>query len=288
MIASFLLLFLVLFPGIGVKAGNARRWIRFNGFGFQPSELLKFTLIVWLSGFLDRKKEVLGYFSKGIFPLLLVMGVYISLLVLQPDFGMAMLISLTLFIMLFVAGAKPTHMIISIVGLAGVAVTLIQAKPYRLRRLIFWDPWADPLDAGYQLIQSFIAFGTGGIFGKGLGNSQQKIFFLPEGHTDFIFSILAEEIGFIGVLGTLILIVLMMKKGFEISCSCRNEFGQNLAFGITLLITLQSILHIGVVVGLLPTKGIPLPFVSYGGTSLVLNMFLIGVLVNIAREKVSR
>ncbi len=289
MMLSFLLLVIVLIPGIGTKAGNARRWIRFLGIGFQPSELLKFTLILWVSGFLDRKKGVLAYFSRGLFPTLVVMGIYFFLLLLQPDFGTAVLVSFTLFLMIFAAGARPAHMIGSLIGLGGVCTVLIFTKAYRLRRLqSFLDPWADPLDAGYQLIQSFIAFGTGGIFGKDLGNSQQKLFFLPEGHTDFIFSILAEETGFIGVTIVIILIVLLMRKGFEISRFCIDQFGQNLSFGITLLITLQSILHIGVVIGLLPTKGIPLPFISYGGSSLILNMFLVGILINIANHGTSR
>ena len=214
------------------------------------------------------------------------MGVYFFLLLLQPDFGTAVLICMTLFMMIFAAGVKPIHMIGSVIGLTGIGTALVVTKAYRLRRITgFLDPWADPLDSGFQLIQSFIAFGTGGIFGKDLGNSQQKMFFLPEGHTDFIFSILAEETGFLGVAIVLVLLVLFMKVGFKISQNCRTEFGRNMSLGITVLIMLQSMLHIGVVIGLLPTKGIPLPFISYGGSSLILNMFLVGVLVNIAYDR---
>lgn len=158
-----------------------------------------------------------------------------------------------------------------------------------MRRITgFLDPWADPLDSGFQLIQSLIAFGTGGIFGRDLGNSQQKLFFLPESHTDFIFSILAEETGFIGVLLVLGLIVLLMLKGFSVAQNTGDEFGKNLAFGVTTIIVLQSIINISVVSGLLPTKGIPLPFISYGGSSLIINMYMIGILVNIANSQISK
>jgi cell division protein FtsW len=168
--------------------------------------------------------------------------------------------------------------------MVAIGVYLIVSEAYRLRRITgFLNPWSDPLDSGFQLIQSFIAFGTGGIFGRDFGNSRQKLFFLPEGHTDFIFSILAEETGFIGVIAVIILFVLLMLKGLEISLRCKDDFGRNLALGITTLIFLQSVFHIGVVIGLLPTKGIPLPFISYGGSSLVLCMYLVGVLINISK-----
>ena len=286
MLVTFLLMIFVLIPGVGTEVGNARRWIRFLGVGIQPSELLKFTLIAWVAGFLDRRRDVLGYFFRGLFPTLIVMSVFFLLLMLQPDFGTAVLINLTLFIMIFAAGVKPFHMLGCLSGLGVIGGLLIVNKTYRMRRVTgFLDPYADPLDSGFQLIQSFIAFGTGGIFGKDLGNSQQKLFFLPEGHTDFIFSILAEETGFIGVMAVLILLLILLVKGVDVALECRNDFGRNLAFGITTLIILQSFLHIGVCIGILPTKGIPLPFISYGGSSLILNMFLIGVLVNIANSR---
>lgn len=283
MIATVTLMLLVLIPGIGKQVGDARRWIRFMGIGFQPSELLKFTLVVWSARFLDRKKDVLGYFSRGLLPSLIVMGLFCFLLLLQPDFGTAALICLTLLLMIFAAGVKPFHMLGSLLGMTVIGGYLIITEAYRLERVTtFLNPWSDPLDTGFQLIQSFIAFGTGGIFGRDFGNSRQKLFFLPEAHTDFIFSILAEETGFIGVSIVILLLFVLMIKGFEVSLHCRDDFGRNLAFGITVLIFLQSIFHIGVGVGLLPTKGIPLPFISYGGSSLVLNMFLVGVLTNIS------
>jgi cell division protein FtsW len=285
MFLTFLLMILVLIPGIGKEVGNARRWIRLFGFGFQPSELLKFTLIVWVAGFLDRRKAVIGYFSKGLLPGLIVAGIFSFLLLLQPDFGTAVLICMTLLLMIFAAGAKLIYMIGSLGALSVIGSFLVITTDYRLRRIVgFLNPWEDPLDSGYQLIRSLTAIGTGGITGQGLGDSKQKLFFLPESHTDFVFAILAEEAGFIGVLLVLLLLVLLLLKGFDIAFRCKDDFGKNLAFGITTLLFLQSVFHIGVVMGLLPTKGIPLPFISYGGSSLILSMFLIGVLINIANH----
>ena len=287
MAITLLVMILVLIPGIGKQVGNARRWIRFFVFGFQPSELLKFTLIIWVAGFLVRRKDVMGHFSKGFLPGLIVLGIFSFLLLLQPDFGTAVLISMTLLLMIFVAGAKPFYMIGSLAALSAIGSYLVVSADYRMRRITgFLNPWDDPLDSGYQLIRSLTAFGTGGIAGQGLGDSKQKLFFLPESHTDFIFAILAEETGLIGVMLVLLLLVLLLLKGFDISLKCRDDFGRNLSFGITSLLFLQSVFHIGVVMGLLPTKGIPLPFISYGGSSLILSMFLVGILINIAKNEV--
>lgn len=288
MILTLVFMLIVLIPGIGKQAGGARRWIRLFGFGFQPSEVLKLTLIIWVAGFLNRKKELLGYFSRGMLPSFIVIGIFCFLLLLQPNFGTAVLICITLLLMIFAAGVKPFHMVGSLAGIVTIGTFLIFSKAYRIRRMTgFLDPWSDPLDSGFQLVQSFIAFGTGGIIGRNLGNSRQKLFFLPEGHTDFIFAILAEETGFIGVLLVLVLVSLLMLKGFEISLHCPEDFGRNLAFGITTLIFLQSVIHIGVVIGIFPTKGIPLPFISYGGSSLVLCMFMVGILINISNSSQS-
>jgi len=286
MVITILVMILVLIPGIGVQVGNARRWIRFFSFSFQPSELLKFTLIVWVASFLDRRKEVIGLFSRGLLPNFIVLGIFSYLLLLQPDFGTAVLICMTLLLMIFVAGAKPIYMMGSLGALSTIGFFLVVSTDYRMRRITgFLNPWDDPLDSGYQLIRSLTAIGTGGITGRGLGDSRQKLFFLPESHTDFIFAILAEEAGFIGILIVLTLLVLLMLKGFDIALKSKDDFGRNLAFGITVLIFIQSVFHIGVVMGLLPTKGIPLPFISYGGSSLILNMFLVGVLINIANSR---
>lgn len=282
---TLLIMILVLIPGIGKQVGNARRWIRLFGFGFQPSEILKFTLIVWVASFLDRRKEVIRHFSKGLLPGLIVAGIFSFLLLLQPDFGTAVLICMTLLLMIFVAGAKPFYMIGSLGALSTIGFFLVISTDYRLRRVTgFLNPWDDPLDSGYQLIRSLTAIGSGGIMGQGLGDSKQKLFFLPESHTDFVFAILAEEAGLLGVTLVLVLLVLLLLKGFSIALECKNDFGRNLSFGITVLLFLQSVFHIGVVMGLLPTKGIPLPFISYGGSSLIMCMFFIGVLINIANS----
>ena len=289
MFVTFVLLILVLIPGIGKQVGNARRWIRIGGIGFQPSELLKITLIIWAAGFLERKKRVLGYFSQGILPSLIVISCFCLLLILQPDFGTSVLIAVTLLLMVFVAGVKTSHMVVSFVGLSTIGFWLIISKAYRMRRIMgFLDPWADPLDSGFQLIQSMVAYGTGGLFGRNLGDSRQKLFFLPESHTVFIFSILAEETGFIGVSLVILLLVLLMIKGFEIAVTCPDDFGRNLAFGVTIILILQSFFNIGVVIGLLPTKGIPLPFISYGGSSLIVSMFMVGILLNISKYCIRR
>ena len=285
MVVSFLLMVLVLIPGIGKQVGNARRWIRFFGIGIQPSELLKFTLIVWVAGFLERKRTVLGHFSQGLLPSLTVISLFCLLLLLQPDFGTSVLIALTLLTMIFVAGVKPFHMFGSVVGFLSVSILLVVSESYRMKRIFgFLDPWADPLDAGFQLIQSLVAVATGGLFGRDLGNSRQKLFFLPESHTDFIFSILAEEAGFIGVVIVVGLLICLMINGFQVALHSPDDFGRNLAFGITIMIVLQSFLNIGVVIGLLPTKGVPLPFISYGGSSLVTNIYMVGVLINISKH----
>ena len=286
MAVALALMVLVLIPGIGNRVGHARRWIRFLGIGIQPAEVLKFTLIVWFAGFLEKKRMVLNHFSEGLLPGLTVIALFCFLLLLQPDFGTSILIALTLLIMLFVAGVKPIHIFGSFLGLLAVCIVLVISKTYRVKRITaFLNPWADPLDTGFQLIQSLVAVGTGGLFGRNLGNSRQKLFFLPEGHTDFIFSILAEEAGFAGVAIVLGLLLGLMVKGFQVALRCHDEFGRNLAFGITTLIILQSFLNISVVIGLLPTKGIPLPFISYGGSSLVTNIYMVGVLINISKRQ---
>lgn len=290
MVFTFCLMLIVVIPGIGTKVSGGRRWIRLAGVGFQPVELLKFTLILWVAGFLDRKKDVLARFSRGLLPSFIVMGIYLFLLMLQPDFGNTVLLSLTLLLMTFVAGVKPSHMMSSLTGIVIVGFFLVVNSPYRMRRITaFLDPWADPLDKGYQLIRSFISYGTGGWFGKGIGSTLQKTtsLMLPQAHTDFIFSVIAEETGLFGVTIVLGLFCAFMFKGYQIARDCNDDFGQNLAFGITTMIILQALIHICVVTGLLPTKGIGLPFISYGGSSLLMTFFMTGVLVNISKSRAS-
>ena len=283
MVICFILLILVLIPGVGTKVAGARRWIRFFGFGFQPSEILKLTLLIWTSDFLVRKKVHITTFSKGLLPSFIVLGFYLFLLLLEPDFGTAILITFTLLLMTFVAGVKPIHVLGSILGTLVIGFILIITSAYRYRRITaFLDPWADPLDSGYQLINSLIAYGSGGLFGNGLGDSKQKLFFLPQAHTDFIYSVIAEETGFMGILTTMLLFLAFLMTGFSISKAVQNEFGKYLSFGISVVFALQGVIHMSVVTGLMPTKGIGFPFISYGGSSLVVSMLMVGILYNIS------
>lgn len=286
MLAVFLLLILVLIPGIGYQVSGARRWLRMGFITFQPTELLKLTLIVYVASYLNRKPGMVAQFFRGVLPSFTVIGVYLTLVVMQPDFGTMVLIALTLLLMIFVGGAKPGHILFSLLGFCVIGASLVLSQSYRLRRIFaFLDPWGDRLDSGFQIVQSYLAMGTGGWFGVGLGDSRQKMFFLPDSHTDFIFSILAEELGVIGVWMTIGVFACFLWRGFRIARFAREDFGRYLAFGITSLIALQVVLNMAVVMGMIPTKGLPLPFISYGGSSLVSTLFMVGVLLNIGRRK---
>ncbi len=279
----FVALILVLIPRIGHEVGHAKRWFRIAHFSLQPSELLKIAILLWGADFLDRKHAYLAQFSRSLFPASIILGVYCVLLLAQPDFGTAVLLVTTFMIMFFVAGGRKTHIFFSGLVISAIGSALVIFSPYRFRRIeSFLTPWNDPTGSGYQLIQSLIAVATGGIFGKNLGNSTQKLFFLPEAHTDFIFAILAEELGFIGVCIVVFLVLLFLQQSLKIARHCKDRFGRNLACGIAALVTFQAIINMSVVLGIFPTKGIPFPFVSYGGSSLITMMILSGILFNIA------
>ena len=242
-------------------------------------------LIFYVASYLGRKQEILSSFFKGISPNFIVISIYLMLVLMQPDFGTAVLISLTVLLMIYIGGGKPAHIFGSLVGFSIIAVFLIASQTYRLRRFsAFLNPWDDPLDSGFQIIQSFIALGTGGWFGKGLSKSLQKLFFLPDAHTDFIFAIIGEEMGFLRVTALILFFGLFIWRGYRIAWHANNFFGRHLAFGITTTISLQIHLNLFVVTGLLPTKGLPLPFISFGGTSLIITLFMAGLLLNIGRE----
>lgn len=285
MVCTLLLLVLVLIPGIGYEVNGARRWIRFQGIGIQPVEFLKIILIFYVASYLGRKQEILSSFFKGISPNFIVISIYLLLVLLQPDFGTVVLISLTVLLMIYAGGGKSIHIFGSLVAISLIAMMLILSQAYRLRRLLaFLNPWDDPLDSGFQIIQSFIALGTGGWFGKGLSQSLQKLFFLPEAHTDFIFAIIGEELGFLRVALLILVFVLFIWRGYRIAWQAQHYLGRHLAFGITTSISLQTLLNLFVVTGLLPTKGLPLPFISSGGTSLLITLFMSGLLLNISQE----
>ena len=285
MVLTLFLLVLTLIPGISAKVYGARRWLKIGPIGIQPVELLKLTMLVWVADFLVRKKDVLTEFSRSILPSFAVAGIFLALLLLQPDFGNAFLIMATLLFVVMFAGARIHHVGFTFLLFGALASFLIYQAPYRMRRInAFLDPWADPTNSGYQLINSLISFGSGGMTGRGLGNSLQKKFFLPQAHTDFIFAIIGEELGFLGVCLLVAGYLAIFLIGLKAVIYCRNDFGRNLGFGVLMIFILQAIMHMGVTVGLLPTKGIGLPLVSYGGSSLVLTLFMLGILFNIGTE----
>jgi len=283
---SMLLLLFVFVPGIGRSAGGARRWIGLGPLNFQPSEIAKMALVFYAADVLSRKQSEISDFIYGFLPLMIVLGLCILLILLEPDLGTAVALATLIIIMAFVAGVKIKQLgLLMFAGLLAVC-PLIAMKPYRVKRMIaFWNPWADPRGAGFQIIQSFVALGSGGIFGVGLAHSKQKLFYLPEAHTDFVFAIIGEELGLIGTLSVVSLFGMFIYLGFRIAYSARDLFGQFLAFGLVSMLALQVIINIAAVTGAIPTKGLPLPFVSYGGTSLVYSMVSVGLLLNIARHR---
>ena len=283
LLAIFLALVLVLIPGLGYQVGGARRWLRLGPFNAQPTEALKLILVIYVASYLTRKGERLTHFFRGVFPNLVVMGMFLAMVLLQPDFGTVVLIALTLLLMIFLGGGQPRHLLYSLMGFGLIGLYLIGSQSYRMRRIFaFLDPWGDRLDSGFQIVQSYLAFGSGGWFGVGLGDSSQKHFFLPDAHTDFIFAIVGEELGLLGVWVLIALFCIFAWRGFRIALAAKEEFARHLACGIATMFSLQILLNMAVVMGLMPTKGLPLPFISYGGSSLVGAMFMVGILLNIS------
>ena len=275
----------LLVPGVGVTVGGATRWIHAGVLSIQPSECAKLGLIIYLSYIISKKRERIRDFSTGYVPPVVFTSVLCVLVLLQPDFGGAFILMALLFIMLFVGGARLSHLVGSVIALAPLVYGLIITSPYRFRRITaFLDPWADPQDSGFHIIQSFLAFGSGGLLGQGLGNSRQKLFYIPEAHTDFILSVVGEELGLAGVLAIVLLFVLLIICGITIAYRARDPQGTFLSLGIISLLGLQASINMGVVMGLLPTKGATLPFISYGGTSLLVSLAAVGILLNISSQ----
>ncbi|HSA31100.1 MAG TPA: putative lipid II flippase FtsW [Candidatus Omnitrophota bacterium] len=284
LLCGILGLVMVLLPGLGRSTFGAQRWIRLGPINIQPSEFMKLAAIIYVADFLARKKSAIVSFEKGLLPILLVVGVISVLIMKQPDLGSTVLIASVVLIMAFIAGARFQQ--IAWLGLLFIPAFyfLIYRVPYRWRRIVgFLDPWKDPMGTGFQLTQSQIAFGSGGVFGVGPGKSMQKLFYLPAAHTDFILSIIGEEFGFIGAFVIILLFTALILQGARIAKRVNDEFGYFLAIGIVLMIGLQAMVNIGVSIGALPTKGLPLPFISYGGSALVVNMMMVGLLLNISR-----
>ncbi|WP_077614490.1 stage V sporulation protein E [Caenibacillus caldisaponilyticus] len=280
----FLLLIVVLIPGIGLKRGGASSWLGVGAFSIQPSEFMKMAMIVFLAKFLSENQKHITTVKKGILPSLALVFSAFALILLQPDLGTGTVLVITCLMMVFVAGARIKHFVfLGAMGLIGF-VGLVLSAPYRVERITsFLDPWKDPLGSGFQIIQSLYAIGPGGLFGFGLGQSRQKFQYLPEPQTDFIFSIVSEELGFIGAVFVLLLFCLLLWRGIRIAIGAPDLYGSLLAVGIVGMIAVQVMINIAVVTGLLPVTGITLPFLSYGGSSLTLILVSIGVLLNISR-----
>ena len=276
------LLLAVQFSGLGLSAGGSFRWLRLGPVTFQPVEVARLALIVFMAYSLNKKHETLQFFGIGFMPHVILLAIFAVPLLLQPDFGSVVIFGALVWMMMFVAGVPILHLLTVLILLLPPAYFLMINATYRIKRLIsFLDPWQYPADEGYQIIHSLMAFGTGGIWGAGIGKGYQKLFYLPEPHTDFIFAVIGEELGFWGVLFILGLYAIVIWRGIRIACHSEDNFGMLMAAGITLAIGLQVSINMGVALGLLPTKGLTLPFLSYGGTSLLLNMACIGILMNI-------
>ncbi len=283
---TIFLLILVLIPHIGKASSGARRWFKIGFFSFQPSEFAKLALMIYISDFLARKQNRVGNFFEGFLPVIIIMGIISVLIVKQPDLGNAVLVACISLVMLFIAGAKLKHIFIVGVAVSPFLYFLVVKVPYRMQRILaFIDPWKDCNGIGFQLSQSQIALGSGGIFGVGLGKSMQKLFYLPAAHTDFILSIIGEETGLVGTLVVIFLFIAFIWQGARIAKRTLDPFGYFLSVGIVVMLGMQALVNIGVSIGALPTKGLPLPFISYGGSALIFNMISVGLLLNISRTE---
>lgn len=282
LVVSLVLLILVFLPGIGVTAGGARRWIRLWPSTFQPSELAKLAMVIYMARYMSMPEYKTDSFISFMKPVG-IMILFQAVILKQPDFGAAMSLAFLTFALLFLSGAKLRYFGYLAVPAVPIIIKLAM-EPYRLKRITsFMNPWEDPLGSGFQLIQSFIALGSGGLTGVGLGSSKQKLAYLPESHTDFIFSIIGEEFGFIGVSVIVAFFMILFIKGISVANKAKDSFVFYLATGLSLMISLQALINFAVATGLVPTKGLPLPFISYGGSSLLVNMAAIGILLNISR-----
>jgi cell division protein FtsW len=281
---TLLALVLVLIPGLGAEINGARRWFNLRLFLVQPAEFAKVVWIIFLSVSLVKKQDKIKQFGVGFLPHMVLCGVFSALLLKEPDFGTTFMLGCLTVFMLMLGGVPYAYLVTLIPCAALVCYRFVYLVPYRWERITaFLNPWTNQLDSGYQLIQAWIAVGSGGILGKGLGFGQQKLFYLPEAFTDFILAVIGEELGFVGILGVCMLFLFLFQTGIRISRSAPDYLGCLLAFGLTLLLSLQAMLNIGVVLGLFPTKGMPLPFISYGGSAFVANCVAVGILMNIAR-----
>lgn len=286
---SLALLTLVFIPGIGHSAGGAQRWLRVAGFTIQPSEVTKVAVLVFLAYSLAKKGDRIKNFSKGFLPTLTIGSLLGGIVLLQKDLGTAFVIFSVMFFMLFISGTRLIYLLGCVLAAIPALYLLIFSVDYRRQRIMaFLDPWEHQLDSGFQIIQSYVAFNSGGLMGAGLGQGKQKLFYLPAAHTDFIFSVLGEELGLIGVGFVVTLFMLILFRGLRTAMRAPDPFGMFLAYGITALITCQALINMAVVMGLLPTKGLPLPFISHGGTALLVICVMVGILLNISSQTMTK
>ena len=285
MLSCIILLVLVLIPGIGSVRNGARSWFGIGSFGIQPSEFTKLGLLILTSKYLCNSDKYIKDIKRGVLPIIVMLLFVFGLIMLQPDFGTGMIIIISIIALLFIAGVNMKFFFITaIIGIIGIVV-LIAIAPYRLDRITsFLNPWSDPLGTGFQIIQSLYAIGPGGLLGMGFLKSRQKYFYLPEPQTDFIFSIISEEFGILGIIIVATLFLIVLYLGIKIALNCKDQFGKYLAFGIIFQILIQAVLNLMVVIGLIPVTGVTLPFLSYGGSSLLVSMASIGIILNISRQ----
>jgi cell division protein FtsW len=282
--ASLFMTALTLIPSLSLQIHGSRRWVSLFGFVFQPSELLKFSLITYVAYLFDRKYQR-SSLIHGYLPILIILGISAAILLKQPDFGLTVVLSATVFILLFIAQFRTIYLLFTAISAIPFGAFLIVFKSYRLKRILtFLDPWQDPKGAGFQIIQSLIAIGSGNFWGIGISNSKQKFFYLPMQHTDFIFSIIAEETGFIGSSILIFLFMLFLYFGLRLSWQLKDNFFIFSSLGFIILISLQAIINFCVAIGIFPTKGIGLPFVSYGNSALICNFAMIGLIINFVRS----
>lgn len=285
MLGSIVLLLLVYVPGLGIKLNGARSWIGIGSFTIQPAEFAKIGLIIYLSALVAKKKEKMASFKQGLLPALIITLVFFTLIALQPDFGTGLILLISAGAIILVGGSNLKHILyLGLISLAILPILLI-AEDYRLARFTaLRDPWSDPYESGYHLIQSLMALGNGGIFGTGFGQGIQKFFYLPYPHSDFIFAVIGEELGFIGVTIFLLAFLLLLWRILIISLRSKDPFGTLVGVGITTLFGAQAFVNIGGVTGTIPITGVPLPFISTGGSSLIMSMTAVGIILSLSRE----
>jgi len=285
LLCAIALLVMVLIPGLGAKYNNARRWFGFGSLHIQPAEYAKVVWVLFLSNALVKKQDRIKEARVSFWPFIVLCAIFSALLLKEPDFGTVLMFVILMLVMLATAGVPCRYFCLMAPIAAFGLYRFVYLVPYRrVRWETFLNPWADPLYSGYQLIQGWIAIGSGGIFGKGLGAGQQKLLYLPESYTDFIMAVIGEELGFVGIVLTCLLFYFPFRTGLQTSREAPDFLGSMLALGLTMLLALQALLNMGVVLGLVPTKGMPLPFISYGGSAYTANCFIIGLLMSIARS----